>query len=114
MMNDDRHYHKGFGEHSHINGMEPHEHTNDEERKMGLTPEEILIDALTNAYNFGRADSTYLPTEVVPSLIDRLAKAQVEDPIRDVYPACAGSGQSYYKGIHCPRCDGTGAIKGEK
>ena len=74
-----------------------------------LTPEEILIDALTNAYNFGRADSTYLPTEVAPSLIDRLAKAQ------DVCPECEGTGQSGVKvaGAHtdCRACEGTGRKK---
>ncbi|KKN11208.1 hypothetical protein LCGC14_1028660 [marine sediment metagenome] len=33
---------------------------------------------------------------------------------QELCPACAGTGQSYYKGIHCPRCQGTGAITSQK
>ncbi len=34
---------------------------------------------------------------------------EVPQPYK-VCPACAGSGQSYYKGIKCPRCGGKGGI----
>ena len=40
----------------------------------------ILKEALQNAYNFGRADSTYLPDEVIPGLLTRIKQAGYNSP----------------------------------